>query len=265
MNISVVIITQNSAHFLSRCLDSLLSFPEIIILDGGSKDETISIAEKYNNTKIYFNTFKSFGEQKNKAIALASYDWILSIDSDEVLTSECATAILSSELKNNQIGEFKRINHYYEKPIEACGWANDYIKRLFNRTHTKFVERLVHETLDTTGCEIIRLPGVIKHYPYQSVEDFIQKIQRYGNLYAEQHKYKRKSNVFIAFIKAVFSFFRSYIFRRGVFFGKEGFIISYFNATSVFYKYMRLYEVNRKKRSSYLAEEENTNKKQAVV
>jgi glycosyltransferase involved in cell wall biosynthesis len=247
-----VIITKNAALHLEKCLNSLTVFSEVILLDSGSTDSTLSIASAYSNVKIYHQEFNGFGQQKNKAISLASNDWVFSLDSDEVPDEKFLQGIVDLTLNKNAVGLIKRLNYYRHKPIEACGWQNDWIPRLFNRTHTHFADKIVHEVVDTSNAEIIKLPGLVHHYAFANPSDLIYKLQFYSTLYAKENRFKKNSSPALIAAKTLFSFIRNYFLQGGILYGYEGFLISYSNSAGVFYKYMKLYELNRHLKISLL-------------
>ncbi len=240
--ISVTILTKNSQKYIKECLESLRDFDEIIVLDNGSSDETIEIAKSFENVKLIEHKFIGFGALKNLAIEKAKNEWILSIDSDEILSSKLLESIKNLELKDkNIVYEISRLNHYKKKPIKCCGWYPDRVLRLFNRKYTKFSDVLVHESLikkDDTQVE--KLNGFLLHYPFENATELIEKMQRYSTLYAKESK--KKSTPTKAFFRATFAFFKNYILQRGFLCGYEGLLISISNANGVFYKYIKLYE-----------------------
>lgn len=244
--ISVTILTKNSQKYLEQCLNSLKLFDEIIILDNGSTDETLKIASSFPNVKIVKYQFIGFGPLKNLALKEAKNDWILSIDSDELVTPELIESIKSINLNEiNNVYQISRENYYLNKHIKCCGWHPDIVTRLFNRKHTHFNDAKVHESLIIhPDTKIITLKGKIRHYPFDSVESLIDKMQRYSTLYAEQNS--RPSSPLKATVRALFAFFKNYILQRGFLYGYEGLLISVSNANGVFYKYMKLYEKQRK-------------------
>ncbi len=244
--ISVTILTKNSQKYLKRCLDALQEFNEIIILDNGSNDKTLEIARSYPNVKIVEHEFIGFGPLKNLAVRYASYDWIFSIDSDEIATPELINAIKNFDpAKFRNIYAIYRENYYNGHLVKCCGWHPDIVSRLFNRTHTSFSNVMVHESLithhDTKKC---LLDGVLEHHPFDSVTSLIEKMQSYSALYAGQSN--KSSSPAKAFLRAMFAFFKNYILQKGIFYGYEGLLISVSNANGVFYKYMKLYERQRK-------------------
>lgn len=243
--ISVTILTKNSQKYLAECLNALKEFDEIIILDNGSTDKTLQIAKTFSNAKVVKHDFIGFGPLKNLAVQKAKNDWILSIDSDEIATTELIESIKSiNPNRINYIYSISRENYYKKRCIKCCGWHPDVVDRLFNRKYTQFSNAKVHESLIIKpNTKKILLKGKLKHYPFDSVESLIDKMQRYSTLYAEQSQ--KQSSPFKAFLRASFAFFKNYILQKGFLYGYEGLLISVSNANGVFYKYMKLYEKQR--------------------
>jgi glycosyltransferase involved in cell wall biosynthesis len=246
VKISVTMLTKNSQKYITEVLESLKVFDEVVILDNGSTDETITIAQKYQNVKVYQNEFIGFGPLKNMAIDYASNDWILSIDSDEIMSQNLIDEILKCELKKDTIYSIKRDNCYNKKVIKCCGWENDVVKRLFNRKATRFNTNYVHESIIDNGLKHYTFSNTMLHYSFDSITSLIDKMQHYSTLYAKDHKGKKSSSPLKAFIRGSFAFFKYYILKRGFLNGYEGLAISISNANGVFYKYMKLYEENKK-------------------
>lgn len=245
--ISVTILVKNSQATITQCLESVKDFKEIIILDNGSTDATLTLLRefhlKYNNLKIYQNDFIGFGPLKNKAISYASNDWILSLDSDEVLDSSCKEAIAQANFDENTIGAISRHNLYQGEWIKACGWSPDYVLRLFNKKTVQFNDKQVHEALAIKeNHKQVKLDGFIVHYAFNGIDDLLNKLQRYSSLWATQNLHK-DSSVITAITHASFNFFRNYILKNGFRYGYKGFIISTCNALGAFFKYMKLYEL----------------------
>ena len=245
--ITVTILTKNSQKYLSRCLDALKEFDEVLILDNGSDDETLKIAENYANVTILEHSFIGFGPMKNMAVEKARNDWIFSVDSDEVASKELIDAIRETDPAYiNRVYTVNRINHYNGKPIRCCGWYPDTVLRLFNRTHTQFNGAMVHESLILKPeTKKQKLSGELKHYPFDDIASLISKLQSYSTLYVQGNT--KKSSPAKAFWRATFAFFKNYFLQRGFACGYEGLVISISNANGVFYKYMKLYEAQKKR------------------
>ena len=246
--ISVTILTKNSERYLARCLDALAEFDEILIVDNGSSDATLEIAARYHNVRVVEHEFTGFGPLKNFAVKEAKNDWIFSVDSDEVATPKLIDSIKELSFKDiENIYTVERLNHYRQKPVKCCGWYPDEVMRLFNRRFTSFSDAMVHESLIVpNGAKIVKLEGELLHYPFDSVESLIAKMQSYSTLYAKGSD--KPSSPAKAFFRATFAFFRNYILQRGFLCGYEGLLISVSNANGVFYKYMKLYEKRREKK-----------------
>jgi hypothetical protein len=97
---------------------------------------------------------------------------------------------------------------------------------------------------------IKKLNSPIYHYSYEKIEDFLRKMQKYSTLFAKQYHLKKKSSTFKAIYHAIFTFFKTYFLKRGFLDGKEGVIISTYNANAAFYKYLKLAEINKDKKCS---------------
>ena len=246
--ISVTILTKNSERYLAQCLNALAEFDEILIVDNGSSDATLDIAARYPNVRVVEHEFTGFGPLKNFAVKEAKNDWIFSVDSDEVATPKLIDSIKELSFKDiENIYTVERLNHYRQKPVKCCGWYPDEVMRLFNRRFTSFSDAMVHESLIVPdGAKIVKLKGELLHYPFDSVESLIAKMQNYSTLYAEGSD--KPSSPAKAFFRAIFAFFKNYILQRGFLCGYEGLLISVSNANGVFYKYMKLYEKQRNKK-----------------
>ena len=246
MPISVTILTKNSQKYLSQVLDNLRSFDEVLIYDNGSTDETLDIAKAYPNVKIVLGTFVGFGPTHNKASGCAKHDWVLSVDSDEVVSSDMSKEIAEIVLQGDTVYSFPRHNYFNGKFIKWCGWYPDRQYRLYNRTKTRFTDAQVHEAIITEGQQHLPLNGPIIHHSYDSISDFLSKMQSYSTLFAEQNKGRKSSSPLKALMHGMFAFIKSYFIKRGFMGGYEGFVISVYNGHTAFYKYLKLYERNKK-------------------
>lgn len=243
--ISVTILTRNSQKYLLEVLQAVQSFDEIVVYDTGSSDNTLEIAKRFPNVTIHQAKFIGFGPTHNQASAVAKNDWILSIDSDEVVTPEMAQEIAATPLNEDSVYSFPRHNYFNGKFIKWCGWYPDRQMRLYNRTKTRFTDAQVHEAIIADGMQLVALKSPLKHYSYDSIAEFLSKMQTYSTLFATQYSGKRKSSPLKAIGHAWFTFFKSYILKRGFLGGYEGFIISAYNSHTAFYKYIKLFEENQ--------------------
>lgn len=239
--ISVTILTKNNAKYLEEVLQALAGFDEVLIYDNGSEDATLSIAQQFSNTKIERGPFLGFGPSHNRATELSKHDWILSIDSDEVVTADLVEEIMKLKLEPKSVYSLPRKNYYNGKWIKGCGWYPDRVVRLYNRSQTCYNDAQLHEAVKTQGMTIVPLSNFLIHYSYASTEQFLSKMQTYSTLFVKQNKGK-KSSLSKAIVHGIAAFFKSYVIKRGFLDGKEGFIISIYNGNTAFYKYLKLAE-----------------------
>ena len=247
-NISAVILVKNAEKTISECLESLRQFGEVVLLDNGSTDATVEIAGKFPNVKVFSEpNFYGFGKMKNIAVSHATNDWILSIDSDEVLMPEIVSKINAMQLNENTVVALSRLNYYGDRCMKCCGWYPDYVWRIFNRKYTCFNENIVHEVVEIkpdTQKQYIK--DALKHYAVTSMSSIIDKMNRYTTLSAqEKHKSGKKTSVIAAIFKFIHTFNKDYFFRKGIFYGYKGFVVSLLNASGAFFRYMKLYEMNK--------------------
>ncbi len=248
--ISVTILTKNSSKTLEKTLESLKGFSEVLIYDNGSVDSTLEIAKKFPNTKIVQGEFFGFGPSHNIASSLATHDWIFSLDSDEVVSENLAGEILKMPLDPNCVYGVSRHNFFWGKWMKCCsGWYPDIVLRIYNRKKTRFSDDMVHEKVLLGDLQRTILKNPVYHTPYGEISDFLKKMETYTTLFAEQNAGKRTCNFFTLFLHSWATFFKSYFLKRGFLGGKEGFIISAYNAHTAYYKYLKLMEKNAKIRS----------------
>jgi glycosyltransferase involved in cell wall biosynthesis len=245
--ISVTILTKDSARHLRKVFKALSAFEEVLVLDTGSSDETLTIAREFANVRVHPTQFKGFGPLHNEAAALARHDWILSLDSDEVMTPELSREIAALALDDGCVYSISRHNYFNGKWIRWCGWYPDRHVRLYNKKRTQFTDAPVHEGIMRNGLRLVELHAPVAHYSYTCVADFLTKIQRYSDLFAQQHQGKVSSSLSKVIVHSLATFIKSYVFKRGFLGGREGFLISTSNAVSTFYRYMKLREANQKR------------------
>lgn len=242
--ISVTIIVRNGERYLREVLQALMRFDEVVVLDTGSTDQSMEIANGFANVNLHQSKFLGFGPTHNLASSLAKHDWVLSIDADEIATGELVEEVLKLDLKIDTVYAISRHNFFRGKFIKGCGWYPDCPVRLYNRKMTEFSDAQVHESVIVGKLKKQILTHPLNHYPYHSISDFLAKMQSYSTLFAEQYQGKRKSSLARAIGHGFFAFFKSYVLKRGFLLGQEGFIISLYNGHTAYYKYLKLQERN---------------------
>jgi len=243
--ISVHVLTKNSEATVRATFESLRDFTEIVVFDTGSTDGTLEITAEFENVTLHTGVLDGFGKTHNQAANLSKHDWILSIDSDEELTPLLSQEILALKLEPNTVYAIQRDNYFNGKKMRCCaGWHPDWTCRLYNRKKTAFSDDAVHEKVKTRGMRVVKLKHPLKHTPYRSVADFLEKMQAYSHLFALQNKGKKRSGIARALFSSLAAFCKSYILCRGFLGGREGLILSLYNAQTTYYKYLKLAEFN---------------------
>lgn len=244
--ISATILTKNSEALLGEVLEALRWCDEVVVLDTGSSDGTLAVAASFENVSLHqlSGPFPGFGLAHRHAVDLARHDWILSIDSDEIVSPRLSAEIAALPLDAKAVYTIPFQNYYNGKHITTCGWSPDRHERLFNRTATNFCASEVHERVQTAGVAVVPLRNAISHYSYRSADDFLRKMSAYSRLFAEQNVGKKKAGPGKAVARALWAFFKSYVLERGVFEGTEGLTISAYKSQVVFWKYLMLHEAN---------------------
>ena len=241
--ISVIIITFNEAEKIERCLESVLWADEIIVLDSNSSDDTRERCAPFTS-QVYTTDWPGYGPQKNRALSLAESSWVLSLDADEVisddLTREIQHVIKESEFEGYSI---PRLTTYCGKFLHHGGWWPDYTTRLFRREHGKFSDNRVHERLIIEG-QISKLKNPILHYRSDSLDDTLDRMNRYSTIWSQEHQHKRKGGLFIGFLHAFWHFNKTYFLRAGFRDGREGLLMAISSSIGSFYKYVKLYYLN---------------------
>ncbi|WP_415906401.1 glycosyltransferase family 2 protein [Neptuniibacter sp. QD72_48] len=248
-HISCVIIVKNGAETIVPVLDALACFNDVVIYDNGSDDGTQSLVANFENVNLVEGPFLGFGETKQRAASYAKHDWVLSLDADEVLADEFISALAQRSLDSDKVYSITRSNFYKEREVKHC-WGKDVIVRLYDRTKTNFNSSKVHELVITEGFEVENLAGTVRHYPYQNISQFIVKLDKYSSLFAEDKQGIKKSSPLKASLNGIYSFFKTYFLKRGFMDGSAGLIIAFSHMATNFYKYMKLYELNKAAKDS---------------
>jgi glycosyltransferase involved in cell wall biosynthesis len=239
--ISAVLITRNAAETIERTLTTLREFPEVIIYDNGSVDDTVAICRRFANAKVVSGEFFGFGRTKNHAVSLARSDWVLSIDADEYLSRELLGELRALELADPTVAyALERHNLFLGKDVRRGGLGGNWLVRLFNRRHCRFTDVLVHERVVVPeGCSTARLRGPLWHQACTDIDQMLQKISRYSELNRRDGR-KARGPVNIL-VRSFWAFFKSYVLKRGFLEGWRGVAIAEADAMGTFFKHMKRY------------------------
>lgn len=242
--ISATIITLNEEDKIRQCLESLVGVAdEIVVVDSLSTDSTKEICRGFG-VKFVEQKWLGYSEQKNLANRLASHDWILSIDADEVISEELQKSILKikeTDTPDSFVFSFNRLNNYCGKWIHHSGFYPDKKIRIWNRNIGQW-KGIVHEIIDfSTKTREIHLKGDLLHYSYSSPEDFEKQVFRFAEMRAQHYCDKGKKNAAILkIVSPIFFFIKHYIVRLGFLDGKEGFVMCWVSAKATRHKYKTL-------------------------
>ncbi|MCD6259040.1 MAG: glycosyltransferase family 2 protein [Helicobacteraceae bacterium] len=238
--ISCVIIAKDAEKTIFETLESLKQFEEVLLYLNNSTDRTKEIAQNFPNVKIIEGEFIGFGPTKNTACALATNDWIFSLDSDEVLSPELLHEIKSLKLENiDEVFQIRRDNYFLGKRVKYSGWGNDYLVRFFNKTAHHFNDHQVHEFVELNPKTKVReLKNSFKHNAVLDLNEFIFKIAKYSDLASQN---KKTCSFFLVLLNAKWAFLKTYIIQFGFLDGWRGFFIAFTNAYSKFFRYTKRY------------------------
>lgn len=247
MGISAVIITLNEEKNIEACLKSISFCDEIVVIDSGSTDATVSLAKKYTPL-VFHRPFDHFSAQKNEAISKAASDWILSIDADERVSESLKLEILDvvSYHSRYQAYRIPRKNFIFGTHLKYGANRNDMPVRLFRRGASKF-QGIIHERADING-EISKLESPLIHLSSLTLKDYLRRLDQYTELEAAQLYERGGEFSYIRFLtKPFFRFVQRYFLQRGFLDGKKGFIYCVLSGFYEFVRYAKLWELKEKK------------------
>ena len=258
LGLSVIIITKNEAARLGDCLASVKFADEIIVLDGCSTDATAEIARAHGAQVHQVADWPGFGPQKNRALALATNPWVLSIDADERVTPELQAEIVRTLAQPTYDAyQIARLSEFCGKKIRHSGWWPDYVLRLFRRELGAFDNVQVHEQVLVRG-RVGKLKSWFLHFPFDDLDALITKTNRYSSDAARMMARKgRCVGVFGLITHSVWTFIRIYLLRRGFLDGRHGFVLAATAASGSFLRYAKLMflnEANHRAQASGLGE-----------
>lgn len=244
--LSIVIICKNEAGVIRDSLQQLLGITDdILVYDNGSTDGTQEII-KNSGARLVEGCWEGFGKTKNKANTLAKYDWILSLDADEITNEKLKRELLQLDLSDEKIVyDLKFKNFLGDKWLRFGEWGDDKHIRLFNRKRIFWNEADVHESLILpVGTKVKMLKGYVLHKTAANINEYETKMQHYATLNAERYfKKNKKAGLFKPYVSAVFSFVKNYFFKLGILDGAAGYHCARINATYTFLKYKGLRKI----------------------
>lgn len=240
MKISATIVTLNEERNIARAIESLRCVDEVVVVDSGSTDKTCAIATRLG-ARVITEPWRGFAAQKNFASAQATHPWILSLDADEALTEELEAEILTLKQNGPRFDGYSmpRLTQYLGRWILHGGWYPDCKVRIFHRDRAEWVGAYVHESVRVNGT-VDRFHGNLQHFTCDSLSAHMRSLDRYTTL-AAQELQARNTEVPLRrlLVDPAWTFFRTWVIRRGFLDGSQGLAIAWFAALYTFLKYAK--------------------------
>ncbi|MGG1641486.1 glycosyltransferase family 2 protein [Paenibacillus sp. NRS-1782] len=259
--ISVVIIAQDDGTRITAAIKSCKPFADdIVVIDGGSKDNTIQVAESLG-CRVFSNPWPGYAKQRMFGVEQAEFDWIFLIDTDEVVDAEL-------------LGDLLKVKEALHDPAKAYSvfrigdflgkWMNkgEHLVRLYNRRIYGITNSLVHEMPDVASSQIIKLEGVLWHYGFRSISDHMTRFNKYTDLEAETAFNKGRSfRISRLLLRPPARFVQKYfvqgLYRKGL----AGFAVAVFWVMYEFLVCFKHYELTKRRKKIEIVEDGQTEQK----
>ncbi len=246
-SLSLIVIAKNAGSSLRRCLDSVDFADEKIVLQSGSSDDTVAVAQSAGAQVSSTPDFPGFGPQKQRALAMASGEWVLSLDADEWIEPPLGAEILAALQNPGSFVAFEmpRFSSFCGRILRHGDWSRDRVLRLFRRAAGRYSDDQVHERILIEGA-VGQLRQPLMHEAVIDLEQALQRMNFYSTLSArERHKRGQRASLPGALGHGFWTFFRSYVLGAGFLDGAPGFYQALSAGEGSFYRYAKLREMNR--------------------
>lgn len=243
--LTVVIPTLNESARIADAVSDLAWADEVIVVDGGSSDETQQLAEAAG-ARVLVVCDDTIAGQRNAGIAVARNQWVLALDADERVTPELRgeLAAITTASTAHAAYRIRFRNFYLGRELRHGPWGRDWHVRLFTRDR-RWVTNRVHEHLEHVG-DVGKLRGAVIHHPYRDISHHVAKIVKYAKWGAEDlYARGRRANLWALATRPAWRFVRDYVFYSGWRDGTMGFIASALSAFASFLKYAFLFAKGR--------------------
>jgi glycosyltransferase involved in cell wall biosynthesis len=241
ISLSAVVITRDNERTIGRCIESLRWADEIIVVDSGSTDRTPEICRELGARVHFTADWPGHGPQKNRALDLATHEWVLAIDSDEWVTPDLRSEIERTLAHPAHPGyAIPRRSSFCGRWMRHSGWWPDRVVRLFRRNAGRFTDDHTHERLIVDGA-LGRLRAPIFHETITDLDQMLHKMNAYSTATAHMKLAQgKRSGIGRALAHGAWAFVRTYVLRLGFLDGREGFILAVANAEGSYYRYVKL-------------------------
>jgi glycosyltransferase involved in cell wall biosynthesis len=246
-SLSATLITYNEEANIEEALQSLAWVDEIVAVDSGSTDRTLEICRRYTD-RVFTRAWTGYVDQKNHAVALASHDWILALDADERIGPELQHEIEQLRRTSFQHPGYRmpRVTFFMGRWIRHGDWYPDYQLRLYDRRRGRWQGGRVHESVQVEGTSGI-LQNEIRHYTYRSLSEYLKRLETYSTLAAQDYRQKQKTASMLKVLgNPIAAFAKGYLLKGGFLDGSPGLMVAIMGAISVFFKYAKLHELQKK-------------------
>ena len=245
--LSAVIITQNAISQLPACLDSLAFCAEIVVVDSGSTDGTVELAQS-RGARVVQEAWRGFGAQKQFAVREAANDWVLCIDADERVTDRLQASIIQAlAASGHHAYRFRRCNRFLGRYLRHGEGYPDWSLRLFDRRHARWSDDAVHEKV-LTETEVGTLAGDLLHDSAETLAHYLDKQNRYTTLAAQQALAAgRQAHAGHLLLSPLLRFLKFYFFRLGFLDGLPGLVHILIGCGNSFLKYAKIIDLKNRK------------------
>jgi glycosyltransferase involved in cell wall biosynthesis len=250
--LSIAMVACNEAANIARTLESVKWADEIVVVDSGSTDETVAIAEGYG-ARVIHEPWKGYGGQMNSALDHCRHDWVFSLDADESMTPELSTEIQLLLAGEPEYGAYwtPRLNLIFGRWLRHGGFYPDRKLRLFRKGTARLPEDTEPHATPKTTLPTGKLKHDLLHYQYPTVALYIEHMDRYSSasvpLVLRKGRTSRSLPAFLfnIVVNPAAMFLKNYIFRLGFLDGREGLLVNLYHSAYVSWKYAKAWERSR--------------------
>jgi glycosyltransferase involved in cell wall biosynthesis len=251
--LTVLVPTRNEEANLAACLESVKWADELFVVDSFSTDRTLEIAAEFG-ARVVQHEYVNSAAQKNWAIPHAANNWVFILDADErvppELAEEIRAALALPDSERAAAYSVRRRTFFFGREIRHCGWDTDSVIRLFGKRKARYPEMWVHANMEVDGA-VGAFRHRLLHYTYTSMDQYFEKFGRYTTWSAKDLAERgRRATLLNLVARPVCRFAKMYFIRLGFLDGLAGAVLCGLAACSVFTKYAKLWEMQRKERAA---------------